>query len=245
MRKITFLLVAFLMSLSTVNAQETTEKGYMGPFDGDSVDVSTFTSFGLSLKNDSFFTAVVLNEDDFKNYKNWDFVGVRFYLNNDPEYVNPKIESVGIYGYVNGDKTGYLVPILTKENPDTTRDAKGWSNVTFENSKIVDTDKYTTFVLGYTYPSAPKTYPMMMTKLGGSHIWLNNAMGTIQNWGSDYGNLCIQAIVMKKATTAIKGIKSTNTSVNENAPIYNLAGQRVGNDYHGIVIQNGKKFLKR
>jgi len=26
--------------------------------------------------------------------------------------------------------------------------------------------------------------------------------------------------------------------------MYNLAGQRVGRDYRGIVIQNGKKFIK-
>jgi hypothetical protein len=28
-----------------------------------------------------------------------------------------------------------------------------------------------------------------------------------------------------------------------NAPIYNLAGMRVGKDYKGIVIQNGRKFI--
>ena len=31
----------------------------------------------------------------------------------------------------------------------------------------------------------------------------------------------------------------------ENAPLYNLAGQRVGKDYHGVVIKNGKKILNR
>ena len=29
-----------------------------------------------------------------------------------------------------------------------------------------------------------------------------------------------------------------------NAPIYNLAGQRVSSDFKGIAIQNGKKFVK-
>lgn len=29
-----------------------------------------------------------------------------------------------------------------------------------------------------------------------------------------------------------------------NAPVYNLAGQRVNNNVKGIVIQNGKKFVK-
>ena len=31
---------------------------------------------------------------------------------------------------------------------------------------------------------------------------------------------------------------------NANAPIYNLAGQRVSSDFKGIAIQNGKKFVK-
>ena len=31
---------------------------------------------------------------------------------------------------------------------------------------------------------------------------------------------------------------------NANAPVYNLAGQRVANSYKGIVIRNGKKFVK-
>lgn len=42
------------------------------------------------------------------------------------------------------------------------------------------------------------------------------------------------------------GIKNVQTiEVNENAPIYNLAGQRVSKDYKGVVIQNGKKFVRR
>lgn len=55
---------------------------------------------------------------------------------------------------------------------------------------------------------------------------------------------------VKKITVTLKnepaGIKEVNNGiVNENAPIYNLAGQRVGKDYKGVVIQNGKKFIKK
>ena len=31
----------------------------------------------------------------------------------------------------------------------------------------------------------------------------------------------------------------------ENAPVYNLAGQRVSKDAKGIVIQNGKKYIRK
>ena len=30
-----------------------------------------------------------------------------------------------------------------------------------------------------------------------------------------------------------------------NGAIYNLAGQKVGKDYKGIVIQNGRKFIQK
>jgi len=40
--------------------------------------------------------------------------------------------------------------------------------------------------------------------------------------------------------TAIKGVESKKA---ENGVMYNLAGQRVGKDYKGIVIVNGKKFM--
>lgn len=43
------------------------------------------------------------------------------------------------------------------------------------------------------------------------------------------------------------GIEMTNLvpATNENAPAYNLAGQRVGQSYKGIVIKNGKKFYNK
>ena len=37
----------------------------------------------------------------------------------------------------------------------------------------------------------------------------------------------------------------TNSVENANAPVYNLAGQRVGKDAKGILIQNGKKFIRK
>lgn len=54
----------------------------------------------------------------------------------------------------------------------------------------------------------------------------------------------------KKITVTLKddptGINEvTNNTLNGNAPIYNLAGQRVGKDYKGVVVQNGKKFIRR
>lgn len=43
-------------------------------------------------------------------------------------------------------------------------------------------------------------------------------------------------------TSAIESI-ITDQTVDENAPIYNVMGQRVTKEYKGILIQNGKKFI--
>ena len=42
-------------------------------------------------------------------------------------------------------------------------------------------------------------------------------------------------------TTGINGVKNVEEKVN--APMYNLAGQRVNANAKGIVIQNGKKRI--
>ncbi|WP_288317771.1 hypothetical protein [Xylanibacter caecicola] len=45
-------------------------------------------------------------------------------------------------------------------------------------------------------------------------------------------------------TTGIDGITTDNAVINENAPVYNLAGQRVSKNAKGILIQNGKKVIR-
>lgn len=50
-------------------------------------------------------------------------------------------------------------------------------------------------------------------------------------------------LVFGDDATAINGIESEKNA--ENGAIYNLAGQRVGKDYKGIVIKNGKKFMNK
>lgn len=52
-------------------------------------------------------------------------------------------------------------------------------------------------------------------------------------------------IISIDKTTGIAKLRKTNTANNTNAPMYNLAGQRVSNTYKGIVIQNGRKIINR
>lgn len=65
------------------------------------------------------------------------------------------------------------------------------------------------------------------------------------------------SLTMKKAYFAVAsatpeanlgeltGISAINANVNVNAPMYNLAGQRVDAQFKGVVIQNGRKFMKK
>lgn len=50
-----------------------------------------------------------------------------------------------------------------------------------------------------------------------------------------------QAVVPDSST----GISNITTSATDNAPAYNLAGQKVNAAYKGIVIKNGKKMIKK
>lgn len=52
-------------------------------------------------------------------------------------------------------------------------------------------------------------------------------------------------IISIDTTTGIDNLNAESKALNDNAPIYNLAGQRVDKTYKGVVIQNGKKFIKR
>lgn len=51
------------------------------------------------------------------------------------------------------------------------------------------------------------------------------------------------SFIFEDSTTGIKNVETM--SVNENAPMFNLAGQRVSKNYKGVVIQNGKKFINK
>ena len=48
-----------------------------------------------------------------------------------------------------------------------------------------------------------------------------------------------------KVDAGSTGISTVNAQKTQNNVIYNLAGQKVGNDYKGIVIMNGKKFMQK
>ena len=46
-------------------------------------------------------------------------------------------------------------------------------------------------------------------------------------------------------TTAIDALQTDAAATSDDGPMYNMAGQRVANDYKGLIIQNGKKKIVR
>lgn len=64
--------------------------------------------------------------------------------------------------------------------------------------------------------------------------------------GNNQMQAAIKLYITKEAAQgAATGIESVQTQQLQNGAIYNLAGQKVGNDYKGIVIKNGKKYLMK
>lgn len=67
-----------------------------------------------------------------------------------------------------------------------------------------------------------------------------NVKGIITRYKDTYE---IYPIEDPSTTTGINGVKTVDND--KDAPVYNLAGQRVSKDYKGVVIQNGKKRINK
>lgn len=62
--------------------------------------------------------------------------------------------------------------------------------------------------------------------------------------GTDTEGTPIENVLISGEGTGIGGI-TVNGESNDNAPVYNLAGQRVNNNVKGILIRDGKKFINK
>lgn len=101
-----------------------------------------------------------------------------------------------------------------------------------------------------------KTYMVDISKWGklSQYAYQNLNKPDGEQYGKD--DIEVTKIVVTKVYLTSKtveelttgtGISSTvvASKVNANAPIYNLAGQKVSKSYKGVVIQNGKKFVQK
>ena len=58
-----------------------------------------------------------------------------------------------------------------------------------------------------------------------------------------YGEQPEMYVTVDPTNAGATAISNVNAEQNANAPIYNMAGQRVSNAVKGVFIQNGKKFV--
>ena len=101
-----------------------------------------------------------------------------------------------------------------------------------------------------------KTYMVDISKLGklSQYAYQNLNKPDGEQYGVD--DVEVTKIVVTKVYLTSKTVEelATGTGIssavvasklNANAPIYNLAGQKVSKSYKGVVIQNGKKFVQK
>ena len=98
--------------------------------------------------------------------------------------------------------------------------------------KATDGDK-TNLILynGSFYPTSSGTFPAYKAYLQiPTESWNKAALA---RWTPRFDD----------ETTAIDALQTDAAATSDDGPMYNMAGQRVANDYKGLIIQNGKKKI--
>lgn len=152
---------------------------------------------------------------------------------------------VAIYGNKNGNPT-YIVDAATKQPlaPSSVDVSIFYQNTGFAFKGSVDTgdaeflntgkqadDYVLQHTNGITQNRPVLGYISFPTEAGKTY-YIFNTKSQIGIYGFEFtaGSTGINEIAADKA--------------NENAPVYNLAGQRVNKNAKGLLIQNGKKFMR-
>jgi hypothetical protein len=104
-------------------------------------------------------------------------------------------------------------------------------------TELFDDDK--TFIdLGYDTNTEPstQTYTVPEAAAGSNSFKITRSKTST--------NLFITKLVITRGTTGIHNVETISVR-KQNDAVYNLAGQKVGANYKGIVIKNGRKYLQK
>lgn len=104
-----------------------------------------------------------------------------------------------------------------------------WTQLTVNYPAIADGKSFSAFE---TQTVSLASYAGQKVKVGFKYVSTSSAAGT---WEVKNFMVCADATGINEVKTAV---------LDENAPVYNLAGQRVSKEAKGILIQNGKKFVR-
>ena len=124
----------------------------------------------------------------------------------------------------------YMCDFVTVKNVNITTLEEG----NYTNTYAVDENEnkvmlYDKFKLGVNIPTDTEKYDV------------TGILGTLNESTNEVFLLSIE----ENMGTGIDGVTVDNSEFDENAPVYNLAGQRVSKNAKGILIQNGKKFIRK
>ena len=115
---------------------------------------------------------------------------------------------------------------------------------------LYQSEAYKTFTVsetndGYVWTVEPQTDGTFKISMNG--YFMQFGQGTHTSFGvyDSAQDNAVLPMLYAKVPDAIKNVTTVVERNDANAPIFNLAGQRVGKDYKGVVIQNGKKYLNK
>ena len=91
-------------------------------------------------------------------------------------------------------------------------------------------------------PKADGTFTITNTSVN-KYVQFSTQYNSFGSYGDERG-LLPYLYVEDEIGTGINNV-TVDEELDENAPVYNLAGQRVSKDAKGIVIQNGKKYIRK
>ncbi len=85
-----------------------------------------------------------------------------------------------------------------------------------------------------------------LTDNNGMRVFKSEAGTTVKKGGAYLGYESTESIIYLTMTDGIHAASfTTDGMLDTTKPMFNLAGQQVGKDYKGVVIQNGKKFNRK
>lgn len=115
---------------------------------------------------------------------------------------------------------------------------------------LYQSKKYNSFNLsdnneGYVWTVVPQTDGTFKISMNGYFMQYGEGTHTTFGVYDSTQDKAVLPMLYAKVSDAIKNVTTVVERNDANAPIFNLAGQRVGKDYKGVVIQNGKKYLNK
>ena len=98
---------------------------------------------------------------------------------------------------------------------------------------------------GYVWTVEPQNDGTFKISMNGYFMQYGEGTHTTFGVYDSTQDKAVLPMLYAKVPDAIKNVTTVVERNDANAPIFNLAGQRVGKDYKGVVIQNGKKYLNK